>query len=79
MIYTVTLNPAIDRVLAGSLPPGVAATAYASFVSALNKRGVMCCVDASGDALRAAISHETHGVKPNVTICSGDQNIFGGA
>jgi 1-phosphofructokinase family hexose kinase len=53
-------------VLAGSLPPGVATTVYASLVAALNERGVMSCVDASGDALRDACRARPYLVKPNL-------------
>lgn len=53
-------------VLSGSLPPGLPASAYATLVTALNARGVITCVDTSGDALRDACRAEPYLVKPNL-------------
>ncbi len=52
-------------VLAGSLPPGVSADAYARFIEMARRRDVRCLVDADGDALRLAVAAHPFLIKPN--------------
>lgn len=52
-------------VLAGSLPAGVPASAYAELVEAAHGHGVPALVDAEGEALRAALAAAPEVVKPN--------------
>jgi 1-phosphofructokinase len=54
-------------VLAGSLPPGLAAETYADLVGLLTEQGARVVVDASGPALAAVLDAPVlpHAVKPN--------------
>jgi 1-phosphofructokinase family hexose kinase len=52
-------------VFGGSVPPGLAPDVYASFLGALVPRGVRCIVDASGEALAAALAAHPSLIKPN--------------
>jgi 1-phosphofructokinase family hexose kinase len=52
-------------VLAGSLPAGVPASAYAELVEAAHRHRVPALVDAEGEALRAALAAAPEVVKPN--------------
>lgn len=53
-------------VLAGSLPPGVAATAYRELITTLRARGKRVVLDASGEALRLGLEARPHLFKPNI-------------
>lgn len=53
-------------VLAGSLPPAVAAEIYADLIVALRRRGRRVALDTSGDALRLALEAAPQIVKPNI-------------
>ena len=53
-------------VLSGSLPPGAPADAYAQLARLGRARGARIAVDASGAALRAALSERVGLVKPNL-------------
>ncbi len=52
-------------VLAGSLPPGVAAEFYAQIITGLKERGVRTVLDTSGEALRAGLRAGPDILKPN--------------
>jgi 1-phosphofructokinase family hexose kinase len=52
-------------VLAGSLPPGVAADFYARILRVLNHRGANSLVDTSGESLRMACAEHPYLIKPN--------------
>lgn len=52
-------------VMSGSLCRGIVADFYADFISELNKRGVLCVVDADGEALERAVHAEPFLIKPN--------------
>lgn len=52
-------------VLSGSVPPGCPEDVYASLVRDIQADGVRCLVDASGDALCAAIEARPYLIKPN--------------
>ena len=49
----------------GSLPPGVPADFYARIARMAREHGVRCVVDASGEALRAALDERVHLIKPS--------------
>ncbi len=51
--------------LCGSLPPGLPADAYAGLITHIQSQGGIACLDASGDALQAAIQAAPFLVKPN--------------
>lgn len=53
-------------VLAGSLPPGVAAGFYGEATQRLKARGVRVAIDTSGEPLRAALAARPDFIKPNV-------------
>jgi len=53
-------------VVAGSLPPGVPSTVYAQLIRFLKGRGGEVVLDASGEALREAITAGPSVIKPNV-------------
>ena len=53
-------------VFAGSLPPGVEASAYAELIRELDKRDVTTIVDTDGEPLRLAVRAEPDVVSPNV-------------
>lgn len=52
-------------VIAGSLPPGVPTEAYARLITAANRRGVRCILDADGPALRLGMAARPFLIKPN--------------
>ena len=52
-------------VLSGSLPRGFADTLYASLCDDVQRLGVRCLIDASGEALRRAVDAKPYLVKPN--------------
>jgi 1-phosphofructokinase family hexose kinase len=52
-------------VLAGSLPPGMAADCYARIMSLLNRNGAQAILDAAGDSLRLGCPEKPYLVKPN--------------
>ncbi len=52
-------------VLAGSLPPGVAADFYALIVTVLNQHGSQAILDTTGESLRLACAEKPYLVKPN--------------
>lgn len=53
-------------VLSGSLPPGLDASTYARLGRTLAERRIRCLVDASGAALREAVSAGVFAIKPNI-------------
>ncbi|HEY8429350.1 MAG TPA: 1-phosphofructokinase [Sandaracinaceae bacterium] len=53
-------------VLAGSLPRGVGAGAYATYVRMAREAGVRVVLDTSGDALREGVAARPDLIKPNV-------------
>ena len=53
-------------VLSGSLPPGVPADAYAQLLRWCRGEGLTCVLDASGEALRHALSVGVDWVKPSL-------------
>lgn len=53
-------------VLSGSLPPGVPVDAYAQLLRICQRHGVRTVVDASGEALRAALQQGVDMVKPSL-------------
>ena len=53
-------------VLAGSLPPGVPATFYASLISIIKGAGANVMLDTSGEALRAGCGVKPTIIKPNM-------------
>lgn len=57
--------PGAPAVLAGSLPPGVPTGLYADWTRRLQALGARVCVDASGEALRAALAAGPDLIKPN--------------
>ncbi|MCM2423631.1 1-phosphofructokinase family hexose kinase [Streptomyces sp. RKAG293] len=63
--YTRLLRDADVVVLAGSLPPGLPADAYAHLVTLARGEGVATVLDTSGPALRAALAAGPDVVKPN--------------
>jgi len=60
------LEPGSLVVFGGSLPPGLPATVYYEFVSALQARGIRSIVDTSGIALKAVLDAKPLLVKPDV-------------
>ena len=52
-------------VMAGSVPTGVSKTAYAELMRELSGKGVRFVVDATGEALKAAIKENPFLIKPN--------------
>lgn len=60
------LEPGSLVIFGGSLPPGLPATIYHEFVSALSERGIRSIVDTSGSALKAALPAKPLLVKPDV-------------
>ncbi len=52
-------------VLAGNVPASLPQDLYGTILARLNGRGIRFVVDASGDALRTALSHKPFLVKPN--------------
>ncbi|MEU5594841.1 hexose kinase [Streptomyces sp. NPDC020298] len=63
--YRELLGGARAVVLAGSLPPGVPADAYAVLVALARAAGVPTVLDADGEALLAALAEGPDVVKPN--------------
>lgn len=59
------LDKAELLVLTGSLPSGADSGYYALLAQEAAKRGVKCAVDASGEALAAAVEHKPYLIKPN--------------
>jgi len=53
-------------VLAGSLPPGVAADFYARILGVLNRQGSQAILDATGESLRLGCEECPYLVKPNL-------------
>jgi 1-phosphofructokinase family hexose kinase len=53
-------------VIAGSLPPGVPAEAYAAYVRTAREEGVKVFLDADGDALREGVRVGPDLIKPNI-------------
>jgi 1-phosphofructokinase len=51
--------------LTGSLPDGCEASFYADMIEKLNKKGVRCILDASGEPLRLGIEAKPYFIKPN--------------
>jgi 1-phosphofructokinase len=51
--------------IGGSLPPGFTLDHFAELIDLLKSAGARVAVDASGDALRAAIDHKVDLIKPN--------------
>lgn len=58
-------------VLAGSLPPNVPASTYASYVRAARQAGILVFLDASGEALREGLEARPDLIKPNVGEAEG--------
>src|SRR5262249_25973319 len=52
-------------VLAGSLPPGVAADFYARIIGLLNRHGSWAILDTTGESLRLGCAEKPYLVKPN--------------
>jgi 6-phosphofructokinase 2 len=59
-------DPIDFLVAGGSLPPGVPDDFYARIAEIASDRGVPFALDTSGAALRAALDHGVHLVKPNL-------------
>ncbi|MBS1151906.1 MAG: fructose-phosphate kinase [Myxococcaceae bacterium] len=53
-------------VLAGSLPPGIPANAYADYVRVAKRLGVKVIVDSDGNSMREAVAAVPDLIKPNV-------------
>ena len=53
-------------VLAGSLPPGVPADLYATYVRLARSRGIRTIVDTGGEPLRLGVEARPYLIKPNV-------------
>jgi tagatose 6-phosphate kinase len=68
--YGDQLPGAAAVVLAGSLPPGVPADAYAVLVALAQERGVPAVLDADGAALRCGVAAEPLLAKPNAAELS---------
>ncbi len=52
-------------VLTGSLPPGCPSSYYADLITGLNAKGVLCALDASGEALVLGVGSRPYFIKPN--------------
>ncbi len=61
-----TLSDADILVITGSLPQGIDAQFYAKCIEKANKRGIKTILDASGKALKLAISKKPYAIKPNI-------------
>ena len=60
------IEPDSLLVISGSLPPGVALTAFVSLIEAAQAKGLRCVIASSGDALAAALNvGQIELVKPN--------------
>ena len=63
--YETVLGEASAVVLAGSLPPGLPADAYAQLCRRAAEAGIPAILDADGDALRAGLAGHPAVIKPN--------------
>lgn len=59
------LGPSDVLVLAGAVSAGLAADTYQNILALLEKRGVLCVVDATGDLLKNSLTYKPFLIKPN--------------
>lgn len=61
-----SLNDAEILVLTGSLPKGIDKDFYAKCIEKANAKGIKTVLDASGEALKLALSEKPYAIKPNI-------------
>lgn len=68
--YALLLSGASAVSFCGSLPPGAPADFFKEPISIARQRGVLCALDASGDALRLGLEARPDIIKPNAREAS---------